>query len=303
MRILIADDDPVSLLRLEAALTDWGYEVTTARDGREAWEILRREDAPPLAILDWVMPGLDGLEVCRRVRRSSEAPFIYLVMLTGKSDRRDLIQGMEAGADDYVSKPFDERELLVRLRAGRRIVELQESLRLQATRDALTGIRNRGAILETLRRESARAAHSGGPIGVIMADLDRFKWINDTFGHPAGDAVLREAASRIAAAIRPGDALGRYGGEEFLIVLPGCGQAGIQGVAERVRGAVSASPVETPVGPVSVTLSLGAAASGGPWPAEEDLIRLADEALYRAKAAGRNRVELADNPGAGGPAE
>jgi diguanylate cyclase (GGDEF)-like protein len=296
MRILIADDDPLTRLLLDNALTDAGYEVNTAADGFEAWEALRRDDAPPLAILDWMMPGLDGVDVCRKVRLEGETPYVYIIMLTGRTETRYVVQGMEAGADDYVSKPFDEQELQVRVRAGRRIVDLQEALRTQATRDALTAVWNRRAILEVLQRELSRAARAADPVGVVMADVDRFKAINDAHGHLVGDAVLREAARRMSAAVRPYDALGRYGGEEFLIVLPGCDPAQTLGAAERIRACVSQAPVLTPAGPIPVTVSLGVATAFGPGRSVDGLIRLADEALYRAKAGGRNRVGLAAGP-------
>ena len=165
MRVLIADDDPAALLLLESVLGDWGYEVLTARDGAEAWDVLRRADPPPLAIIDWMMPGLDGVDVCRKVRQEGEESYVYLILLTAKARMQDIVQGMEAGADDYVSKPFEEQELRVRLRAGRRIVELHEELRTQASHDALTGLWNRRTILEILRREVTRArarAHRSG---------------------------------------------------------------------------------------------------------------------------------------------
>ncbi len=293
MRVLIADDDPAALLLLESVLEDWGYEVTTARDGAEAWDVLRRADSPPLAILDWMMPGLDGVEVCRKVRQEGEAPYVYLILLTGKVRTQDIVQGMEAGADDYVSKPFEEQELKVRLRAGRRIVELHESLRIQATCDALTGIWNRRMILESLARDSARAAREGTSIGVIMADLDHFKRLNDTHGHLAGDAALREASRRMGLALRPYDSLGRYGGEEFLIVLPGCDLPGALAAAERVRHAIAETPVVLPTGTIPITVSLGMATGRGPHLDADGLIRVADEALYRAKRGGRNRVAVA----------
>lgn len=293
MRILIADDDPTTLLLLESALTDWGYEVVTARDGNAAWDILRSADSPPLALLDWMMPALSGVELCRKVRQESQAPFVYLVLLTGKTKTQDIVQGMEAGADDYVSKPFDEQELKVRLRAGQRIVDLHEALRIHATRDALTGIWNRRMILEILGREWARAAREGAPVAVVIADLDHFKRINDTLGHLGGDAVLLEAVRRMSSVLRPYDAIGRYGGEEFLIVLPGCDQPGAVAAAERMRRVIEDAEVATPTGRTAITVSLGAAIGEGPRIDANELIKSADAALYRAKRAGRNRVELA----------
>ncbi|SIO56255.1 response regulator receiver modulated diguanylate cyclase [Singulisphaera sp. GP187] len=290
MRVLIADDDLAALLLLKSVLEDWGYEVVTARDGTQAWDLLRRADSPPLAILDWIMPGLDGIDVCRKVRQNGEAPYVYLILLTGKVRTQDVVQGMESGADDYVSKPFEEQELKVRLRAGRRIVELHEALRTQATRDPLTGTWNRRTILEILHRESARAERDGTSLGVIMADIDHFKRLNDTLGHAAGDAALCEASRRMGTALRPYDALGRYGGEEFLIVLPGCDRAEVLEAAERVRNAVAEVSVAPPSGMPPVTISLGAATNEGASLDADTLIRTADEALYRAKRAGRNRV-------------
>ena len=293
MRILIADDDPTTLLLLESALREWEFEVVTVRDGNAAWEILRSPDSPPLALLDWMMPRLSGIEVCRKVRQESEAAFVYLVLLTGRAKTQDVVQGMEAGADDYLSKPFEEQELKARLRAGQRIVELHEALRIHATSDALTGISNRRIILETLGRECARAAREGTVVGLIMADLDYFKRINDTLGHLAGDAVLHEASRRMGSVLRPYDAIGRYGGEEFLVVLPGCNQASTVAVAERMRQAVKQAEVATPAGTISITVSLGAVIGKGPSIDADELIKIADAALYRAKRAGRNRVEAA----------
>ena len=291
MRVLIADDDPAALLLLENVLEEWGYEVVTARDGTEAWNVLGRPDPPPLAILDWMMPGLDGVDICRNVRRDGEPPYVYLILLTGKARTLDIVQGMESGADDYVSKPFEVQELKVRLRAGRRIVELHEELRVQATRDALTGIWNRRMILEILLRELVRAGREGTSVGVVMADLDHFKHLNDTLGHPAGDAAIREATRRMGLALRPYDTLGRYGGEEFLIVLPECDPLDALAVAERVRLALAETPVTTPAGRISVTASLGTATGRGPELDAAGLIRRADEALYRAKRRGRNCIE------------
>ena len=209
MRILIADDSVVSRHLLEATLRKWGYEVVVATDGVEAWNVLQGENPPRLAILDWVMPGLTGPEVCSRVRettKNKDLDYTYIVLLSSKSQREDLIEGLEAGADDYLTKPFDQHELKVRLRAGTRIIDLQrelvsarEELREQATKDFLTRIWNRSSILDVLTRELSRASREKRSVGVVLADLDRFKSVNDTYGHFAGDAVLREFTRRISA--------------------------------------------------------------------------------------------------------
>ncbi|HEY1068532.1 MAG TPA: diguanylate cyclase [Pirellulales bacterium] len=291
MRILIAEDDPATQFLLQHELMDWGYDVVVASNGAEAWEVLKRADAPPLALLDWLMPKMDGVDVCRKIRAESEAPFIYVVLLTGKTSRQDIIHGLESGADDYVAKPFDEQELQVRLRAGRRIVELHQRLLLQASRDSLTGVYNRKTIVEMLERELARGRRDGRPVSVVMADVDHFKHLNDTFGHLGGDAALREICQRMSQSMRPSDLIGRYGGEEFLIVLPACDREGARTAAERLRRVVWES--EIPVGEnlAPVTLSLGAASSINVSFDANALLRAADDALYRAKHSGRNRVE------------
>jgi diguanylate cyclase (GGDEF)-like protein len=255
---------------------------------------LREADAPRLALLDWQMPGMDGIEVCRELRQEAHLPYTYLVLVTGRGGREQMLDGLQAGADDFLAKPVDASELQARLLAGRRIVALQERLRELATHDALTGLWNRGAILDLLERELNRSRREDGPLGVVLADLDHFKKINDGWGHLGGDQVLRQAAERMRSALRPYDTVGRYGGEEFLVVLPGCGEGQAARLAERLRQSVAAAPVELENGWTSVTLSLGVAvveAGGEPVQASE-LLRTADEALYRAKAAGRNCVRF-----------
>jgi two-component system, cell cycle response regulator len=301
VKVLIAEDDMVSRRLLEAMLTKWGYEVTVTRDGVEAWEVLQGADAPSLAILDWMMPGIDGVEVCRNVRQRGQEPYIYLLLLTTKGRKENIIEGLDAGADDYLTKPFDPQELQVRLRTGMRIVKLQaeiiearEALRVQATHDALTGVWNRRAILEMLGTELVRSSRDDLPVAVAMADLDHFKRINDTYGHVAGDAVLREAVSRMRALLRPYDAMGRYGGEEFLVVLPGCTAQDAFRLAERLRIGISQEPMVIPGGTIEVTGSLGVATNDMTAALDATaLIHVADTALYRAKAGGRNRVEVA----------
>jgi diguanylate cyclase (GGDEF)-like protein len=217
-------------------------------------------------------------------------------MLTTRSETEFVVEAMNAGADDFVGKPFDVEELQVRIRAGRRISELEQQLRLKATHDALTGIYNRGALLEILEKELVRHGRDARPVSIIFADLDHFKRINDQHGHLAGDAVLREVSRRAGAVLRPYDSLGRYGGEELLIVLPACARDGALEVAERVRAAVAALPVETDFGAIPCSLSIGVAVAGeGVTITSQKLIHLADDALYRAKQGGRNRVELASD--------
>ncbi|MBZ5562315.1 MAG: diguanylate cyclase [Acidobacteriia bacterium] len=294
MKILIAEDDPVLRRILEGFLMKWGYDLVVTKDGAEAWRALEQEAAPPLAVVDWMMPGMDGLELCRKVRERGAGPYTYILLLTAKGQKEDIVRGIEAGADDYLTKPFDVQELRVRIRAGVRVLELQEKLRELATRDPLTGLFNRGAILELLQRELARSERQGVSIGVIIADLDHFKKVNDTHGHLIGDAVLCEAAKRMKAAVRTYDFVGRYGGEEFLIFSPGCDLRDACQQAERIREYIAREPVVTPPASVQITASFGVCASGaGVRNDFTTLINAADAALYRAKERGRNRVERA----------
>jgi two-component system, cell cycle response regulator len=302
VKILIAEDDQVSRHGLVTLLTKWGYDVLEAEDGLTAWRILQREDAPHLAIIDWMMPEMDGLQICRGVRQRGPEPYIYVLLLTAKNRQEDVLAGLDAGADDYVTKPFDTHELQVRLCAARRILDLQSELlsacearRLQATHDALTGVLNRRTIIEGLQREFARAQRDSLSIGVIMMDLDYFKRINDTYGHPVGDMVLCEAAQRVQQELRSHDLLGRYGGEEFLAVLPGCTAEETKKIAERLRQGLADRPLNFPGGRILVTSSFGVAASEGDGANVEALLQLADASLYRAKHEGRNRVVLAEH--------
>lgn len=293
MKILIAEDQVHVGRLLESMLRPWGYEAIVVHDGLAALEALRAVDGPRLALLDWVMPGLDGIEVCRRFRDEIGRPYAYLLLVTGAGGRQQMLEGLEAGADDFLAKPVDPAELRARLGSGRRILTLEARLREMATRDALTGTWNRAAILDLLDRELSRGRREKRAVAVILADADHFKRVNDTFGHLAGDRVLREVAGRMMALLRPYDTVGRYGGEEFLIALPGCDARGAASLAERLRKGVAAEPVETQGGPLRVTLSLGVAA----WRGEGDstgLLMAADAALYRAKHEGRDRAVLAE---------
>lgn len=309
MKALVADDDPVLRRMLETFLRKWGYDVVVASTGDAAWQFLQQEDAPRLAVLDWLMPGMDGVQICREARKRASQAYLYLLLLSSKGEQFDILDGFDSGADDYLIKPFHPDELKARLRVGQRILELEDQLRaaqqvlqFKATHDGLTSLWNRAAILEQLSREVPRARREGNPLGVLLADLDHFKSVNDGHGHLAGDEVLREAARRMTRAVRAYDAVGRYGGEEFIVILPGCDLDGARERAQQLRRAIESAPVQTDSSSVQVTLSIGAVSTGA-WPSADvdKLIWLADSALYRAKQQGRNCVVVA-LPDAGGPA-
>jgi two-component system cell cycle response regulator len=300
-RVLVAEDDAMFRRILASWLTTWGYAVTMAQDGAEAWAILQQEIRPQVLILDWMMPAINGLELCGKVRERNQIPYQYILLATAKDAKQDLVRGLEAGADDYLTKPFDRSELKARLRACNRILTLQddqirahEQLRFQATHDALTGSFNRGEILEMLRRELERGARTRTTTGILMLDIDHFKLINDTYGHLTGDAVLREVTQRVSKAVRSYDSVGRYGGEEFVIVLPGCSREQVDQGAERVRAAVDNGPVWVNDARIAVTVSIGAAVTTNGAISDKEILAAADAALYRAKRIGRNRTVVSD---------
>ncbi len=296
--VLVAEDDAVFRRVLERQLKNWGYEAIVVQDGTEAWEILQQPNSPELLILDWMMPGIDGLELCRRIREKQEDRYQYVLLLTGKDEKEHVIEGLNSGADDYLTKPFDIGELRARLRTGNRILALQreliqarEALRFEATHDALTGLWSRGAALHLLGSEMQRGARANASTGILMIDLDHFKNVNDTYGHLTGDEVLKEAACRIGQAVRSYDFVGRYGGEEFLAILTNCTPADLRMVAERIRTAISDLPIRTKTADVKATVSIGGiVASKGAHDLE--FLAAADSALYEAKRTGRNRVVI-----------
>jgi len=303
LKILIADDDPVSRRLMQKTLQKSGYEVATAENGAQALEELSMEAGPRLALLDWVMPELDGLEVCRKVRARDGKPYVYITLLTSKLSSDDVVAGLEAGADDYLTKPCNPEELRARLWTGQRVlhledtlVEAREKMRFEATHDALTGLWNRGTILSLIRDELSRLAQEHVAVSLLLCDVDHFKEVNDLHGHLVGDEVLSQVAARLQESVGSVDSVGRYGGEEFLILLRGCPGTRLRDRAERVREAVDCRPFPVESGSLAVSLSLGALAveewkTGLPV---ELVLRKVDAALYRAKSTGRNRVVRAD---------
>lgn len=301
MKILIAEDDPVSSRVLEEFLRKWGHRVVAVTNGADAWSVLQTEDPPRIAILDWMMPEVEGVEICRRTRALSSKAYTFLILLTAHGQKDSLLTGLKAGADDYLSKPFDGEELRARLQVAERILRVQDeliaardALHFQATHDLLTGVASRGAAMDFLTRELARGFRERNTLSVVLADLDHFKRINDQHGHLSGDSVLQEVAQRMLKCTRAYDCIGRYGGEEFLVIFPSSNEEGAMRQAQRIRVAVALAPVQTPEERLSVTLSLGVVISETSRLQEAtELLKAADSALYRAKAMGRNRVELA----------
>lgn len=313
MKILIADDDTTSRCLVQKTLERDGYEVLTFENGRSAAECLSSADGPRLALLDWVMPELDGLSVCRQIRSRSNLPYIYMILLTSKESREDMVSGFEAGADDYLTKPCDPGELKARLRAGQRVLRLQDKLIQDARQDPLTRLPNRAFFLDQLAACVNRAKRRPDYIfAVLFVDIDGFKIINDSLGHLAGDQLIVQIAERLVSSVRREDVvscsadvkgpikesgedtLARMGGDEFTILLVDIRDAsdGIR-VAERIQQKL-APPFLIVGQEVSITASVGIALSAAGYSTVEDILRDADTAMYRAKALGKSRYEICD---------
>jgi len=306
MRILTADDDATSRNMLSAILRKWGFDPVVTKDGNGAWAALQQPDAPQLILLDRNMPGMDGLEVCRRLRNIESSNPPYVILLTARGETGDIVNGLEAGANDYFTKPYDSEELRARIKVGQRMVELQtrlletrNALKYQAMHDSLTGVFNRHAIMERLTQELSRAKREGGKLSVGICDLDHFKDINDTYGHQIGDEVLIAFIARIQARLRNYDCIGRYGGEEFLVIAPlPCETDGVN-FYERLLAGVADASLATTAGMIPLTVSIGVAV-GSDESTVDTLIASADAALYQAKAGGRNRVAYGGGIAGGG---
>jgi two-component system cell cycle response regulator len=291
MNILIAEDDIISSRALEKNLKDWGYKVIVTKNGNEAWEIIQKGGIR-LAILDWSMPKMDGLELCHKIRNEYQPKvekYMYIILLTGRDLEEDIITGLSAGADDYMTKPFSYMELKVRIQNGERINELQDIVLQKANTDSLTQLWNRKKILELLEEELNRNFRDNKPVGVMMLDIDNFKMINDTYGHLVGDKIIIEVASRLKKKMRSYDKIGRYGGDEFLLVFPGLSRDNAMIIAERLRKSVCAEKVQTDAGALDTTVSLGVSIfDDSSRPSVKKVVEESDHALYMAKERGRN---------------
>jgi len=301
MKILVAEDDALSRTLLERTLQRVGYDVIAVADGAAALAELSKQDPPRLALLDWIMPEKDGVEVCHEMRLQKDQAYTYLILLSSRESKQDIVVGLESGADDYLTKPFDMDELKARLRTGERILDLEdrlvearESMRFQATHDLLTSLWNRGVVVELVTRDLVRSRREGSCTAVMMCDIDHFKSFNDQYGHAAGDEVLRELARRLQNSVRSYDLVGRYGGEEFLVALNRCNPGSAVSRAENLRAVISGRPFVVGKNRLTVTVSVGLALSTefGNCGVDE-IMHEADMALYAAKAAGRNCVRIA----------
>jgi diguanylate cyclase (GGDEF)-like protein len=303
MRILIADDSQTSRRLLKVHLMTKGHEVVEAEDGLAAWEAWRRERFR-MVITDWMMPNLAGPDLIQRIRSEPQQGYTYTIIVTALDEKSHVVEGLEAGADDYLSTPFHSEELMARVAIGERILQLEDHLRearqqmeFLAMHDNLTGLLNRRAIQEHAEAELKRAARASSLVSVLLIDLDHFKSVNDCYGHAVGDQALRMFAEILLECIRSYDQAGRWGGEEFLCVLPGTTLNDARVVAERVRVAVADATLPLPEGSdLKMTVSIGVAGASGAsgMIVLDKLIQAADSAMYRAKDEGRNRIWLAE---------
>jgi two-component system chemotaxis response regulator CheY len=300
MEILIIDDDPVTCQILRASLVRAGYSVIERHNGQDGWECIQ-DQSIRLVITDWMMPDLEGPELIRRVREANFEKYMYMIILTGKGDKTDIIQGLTAGADDYLVKPVDLEELYARINIGKRILDLEERLTManeqleaMAMHDSLTQLLNRRAIYNHAEAELNRAKRDTDPVSILLIDIDTFKRVNDTHGHLIGDYAICHIADCIRGSVRSYDWIGRWGGDEFLVVLPQTDPIGEKTVAERIRDGIHSSPLPLHTGEnLFLTVSIGASSAGKPEELSlELLLQRADNALYQAKQDGRNCIAV-----------
>jgi two-component system cell cycle response regulator len=301
IRVLVADDSAVSRKLVEQTLNEKRYSLIFAKSGSEAVDLFAKHH-PSLVIVDWIMPDLTGIEICKHIRSKTHASYTYIILLTGKSEKESVVEGLAAGADDYLTKPFHPEELIARVGVGLRIMELQREIEVKnamlrelALTDPLTGLPNRRAIEDWAARQLSGAARHGFSFWVALADLDHFKTVNDTHGHEAGDTVLKTFSQILKARSRRSDICGRIGGEEFLLVLTHATREDAKRVIERVRAELEATKFNFNGKSLTVTVSFGLAGfTGAQAPDFNRIVAQADLALYSAKRLGRNRVEVGE---------
>lgn len=293
MKVLIVEDDPVTKHLLGAFLTEWGYDIQVVGDGRTAWEALQESEAPNLIISDWMMPDMNGVELCKKICAMNKTDYTYFILLTSKGAREDVIEGLQSGADDFIIKPFDKDELKYRVKIGERIIKLEQRILQLAKTDHLTGLLNRRAFMERMDQELQRAYRQNAPFSLILTDIDHFKRINDTYGHQAGDLVLQRFAGQLKKMSRPYDLVARYGGEEFILCFPGTERTDAGFIAERIRNAIEKMAVKIPgtSQSIRITASFGTASFVPAFEEDVDaVVKRADDTLYQAKNEGRNCV-------------
>lgn len=295
-RILIADDKSVNRRMLRNMIEEMGLESIEAHDGEEAWEILQSEDAPQLILLDWVMPKLNGLELCRRIalERLQSQKYSYIILITSKDKDEEISEGFLAGADDYITRPFNRNELRMRLRVGVRIVQMQRDLLKLLHWDPLTNALNRRAALEHLDDEIKRSIRCQSPLSIAMLDIDQFKEINDTHGHLVGDMVLKEVVTRIFHSLRSYDLVGRYGGDEFILIFPNTKVADATLICNRIQNSFTQNQIIYADLKLFITVSIGVTSQNDESALADTFIHHADVALYKAKRQGRNQVCFTD---------
>ncbi len=293
MKVLIAEDDVISRNALVRNILDWGYEVEATGNGEDAWDTIQSGEIR-LAILDWEMPKMDGIEICRKIRHEVQQKmeeYIYVILLTGKDNQDDIVHGLTAGADDYITKPFYFPELKIRLQKGEKIIRREDARIKSASIDSLTQLWNRKKILDLLEEELERGQRSEQPVGVFMVDIDHFKIVNDSYGHIIGDKILSEVASRLKKPLRKYDKVGRYGGDEFLIIVTHLCSENITKLAQRMIGSISEQKFLIDNLELEVNVSVGGISSEDlPNATGEELIDASDAALLIAKRSGRNRA-------------
>ncbi len=305
MKVIVADDDPTTRVVLVSLVEKLGHDAIEAVDGFAAWDAYTAVEGPCLLLLDWEMPGLDGMQLCQKVKRASRLNPPYCILITGKNRIEDLVAGLNSGADDYICKPFNATELMARMQVAVRTLgllhelhQMRQALNYQATHDELTGLLNRRAVMQALTKEAQRSERLGREFYLAICDLDDFKQVNDNYGHTSGDLVLQAVARFMSGLLRKYDLVGRYGGEEFVIAISD-ERPNAEQVFKRLLEGIARQPISIEQGKtLNVTMSIGVSCDAGQLSEARilEMLAEADRRLYQAKAAGKNQIVMADLP-------